>query len=59
MAWLAIAADGTEYVFAEKPEYLVSLDYWCDEHDKVEVPPGTIKKMLGREITVSESPVEV
>lgn len=59
MAWLTIAKDGTEYVFAEKPEYLVSLDYWYDEHDKIELPSGSIKKMLGKEITVSESPIEI
>lgn len=59
MAWLAIAKNGTEYVFAEKPVYLVSLDYWYDEHDQIELPSGSIKRMLGKEITVSESPVEI
>lgn len=59
MAWLAIAKNGTEYVFAEKPVYLVSLDYWYDEHDQIELPSGSIKKILGKEITVSESPVEI
>lgn len=59
MAWLTIAADGTEHVFAEKPEYLISLDLWWNEHDEIEVPPGTIKKILGKEITVNESPVEI
>lgn len=59
MAWLAIAKNDTEYVFAEKPVYLVSLDYWYDEHDQIELPSGSIKKMLGKEITVSESPVEI
>lgn len=59
MAWLAIEADGTEFVFAQKPEYLISLDCWWDEHDKIEVPSGTIKKITGKEITVNEAPVEI
>lgn len=59
MAWLAIAKDGTECVTAQKPEYLISLDLWWTENDQVELPSGSIKKMLGKEITVSESPVEI
>lgn len=59
MAWLAIAKDGTEYITADKPEYLVSLDLWWSEHDSITLPYGCIKKMLGKEITVGESPVEI
>lgn len=59
MAWLAIAKDGTECITAEKPEYLVSLDLWWSENDSIELPSGCIKKMLGKEITVEESPVEI
>lgn len=59
MAWLAIAKDGTEYVTAQKPEYLISLDLWWTENDQIELPSGSIRKMLGKEITVSESPVEI
>lgn len=59
MAWLAIAKDGTEYITAQKPEYLISLDLWWTENDQIELPSGSIRKMLGKEITVSESPVEI
>ena len=59
MAWLAVAKDGTEYVTAEKPEYLISLDLWWTENNQIELPFGSIRKMLGKEITVNESPVEI
>lgn len=59
MAWLAIAKDGTECITAEKPEYLVSLDLWWNDPTPIELPSGYIKKMLGKEITVGESPVEI
>ncbi len=59
MAWLAIAKNGTEYITAEKPNYLISLDLWWSEYSRIELPSGCIKKILGREITVNESPVEI
>lgn len=59
MAWLALAKDGTEYVTAQKPDYLISLDLWWTENDRIELPSGSIRKILGKEITVSESPVEI
>lgn len=59
MSWLAITKDGTEFITAEIPEYLISLDLWWTEKDHIQLPPGCIKKILGKEITLNESPVEI
>lgn len=59
MSWLAITKDGTESITAEKPEYLISLDLWWTVNDHIQLSPGCIKKILGKEITVNESPVEI
>lgn len=66
MAWLATDKNGEEYIYEEKP----SRGYGCiwkatfyDEKDRnsdfIELPKGSIKKLIGRELSWSDEPVEL
>lgn len=69
MAWLAVDKKGNERIFRNKPNY----DWWewldeeevyaeCQRFDistEIELPKGTIKKIIGRDLTFEESPFEI
>mgnify|MGYP004499982367 FL=1 len=67
-AWLAVDKNGTECIYADKkplrgkdkwgPD---SWDYRYDDafYDFVEIPKGSIKKLIGRELTSEDEPVEL
>lgn len=70
-AWLAVNANGDEYIFNGCPK-LTEYDDWTDTFDFIDddgsinsisggvrVPNGTIKKLLGKDITFDESPIEI
>lgn len=69
MAWLAVDKKGNERIFRNKPNY--GWFEWLDEEEfyaecqcfnistEIELPKGTIKKMIGRELTFEESPIEI
>ena len=62
MAWLACDEDGQESIFDRHPErdILGSFGgYWHDESDWIELPKGSIKKLIGRELSWSDEPVEI
>lgn len=66
--WLAVDKDGTECIYAVKkpirgkdqwgPD---SWDYRSDYafYDFVEIPKGSIKKLIGRELSWIDAPVEL
>lgn len=71
MAWLAINKNGDECIFSRKPEF--TYDTWSDEHmdynlledenpwvksSCIDLPKGTIKKIIGRELTY-DKPIEI
>ena len=67
MAW--VAADkwnNEEYVFPDKP-YKDEYNTWnCDGYiegeiynDCINLPKGTIKKLIGRDLTWEDEPVEI
>lgn len=66
MAWLAVDKNGDEYVYSCKPIRETS-SYWgkdCDKHgedigEAVKLPRGSIKKLIGRELTWEDEPVEL
>ena len=64
MAWLAVDENGEEWVYEEKPVRgntyfsVPSRDSWEDS-DYIELPKGSIKKLIGRELSWSDSPVEI
>lgn len=67
MAWLAINKSGREFIFDYHPidiryinNGILMQDWGCDEDSYViELPKGTIKKILGYELTWEDEPVEI
>ena len=62
MAWLAVDKNGDESVFNGKPYRVEDGEYWdFDNHryNYVHLPNGTIKKIIGRELTWKDEPVEL
>ena len=63
MAWLAEDKDGTECICSSEP-YRDWVDFkWCIENlpesNAVELPKGSIKKLIGRELSFADEPVEL
>lgn len=66
MAWLATNHNGDEYIYDYKPERDVYLTYSPpeDKHGEaiggmVRLPNGTIRKLIGRDLTWEDEPVEI
>ena len=69
MAWLAISPKGQERIFRNKPTF--DWFEWLDEEEfyaecqsfetstEIDLPSGTIEKILGRTLTFEESPIEI
>jgi len=64
MAWLATDKNGKETISPGRPEF--DGFEWCyTEENSIEseyamdLPDGTIEKILGRKLTYEESPVEI
>ena len=70
MAWVATNANGKEFLFEKKP-YRKGYDkygywdseYWDSEYSdiggRVLIPKGSIKKLIGRELSWDDEPVEL
>lgn len=67
MAWLAADRwNNTEYIFPSKPYKDQYNDWTCDGYiegeiynDCIELSKGTIQKLIGRELTWEDEPVEI
>lgn len=64
MAWLAVNRNGKGFIFGDKPHREISRhfgDYWETTWTGkyVELPKGSIKKLIGRELKWEDSPVEI
>lgn len=64
MAWVAVDFDGEEHIYASEPERSEEcrcwqVDSWRLSVDIVKLPPGTIKKLIGRELSWNDEPVEL
>lgn len=64
MVWLAVNKDGTEAVYRFKPKRDNIFCQWGPSerypYDQfVELPKGSIKKLIGRELKWSDDPVEI
>lgn len=68
MAWLAVDKDGTEYIYPEHPEKdYPSKNCWnCVEYCTtyyvdlaIPLSKGTIFKLIGKELTWDDEPVEI
>ena len=67
MAWLAVDRYEDEYIFECKPKKVGHRK--CDDFDdlthytydgvSIELPKGTIEKIIGRKLTWKDAPVEI
>lgn len=61
MAWLAVDYSG-EYISAKKPfRDMFNIGYYSFHNDseRIKLPNGTIKKIIGRDLDWSNEPVEL
>ena len=64
MAFVAVDSDGTEIICDDPSREPMDDDGWCspyywDAYNRVEIPKGTIEKLIGRELTWSDEPVDL
>lgn len=61
MAWVAVDKNGDEYVYSHEPYRVCEYGYvfWMSEMELIELPKGSIKKLIGRELNWSDEPVEL
>ena len=67
MAWIAVDKDGTEKIFKNKPGRY--HEFWIGKllsggfnetfEESIKLPSGTIKKLIGRELTWEDEPIEL
>lgn len=64
--WVVVDKNDDEYIFEEKPLRsamgywkAVYLDYEDRVSDYIELPKGSIKKLIGRGLTWDDEPVEL
>lgn len=55
--WLAVDYDGIEKAFWNKPKRCNKHGEWWG--DKMVLPHGSVKKLIGRELSWSDEPVEL
>ena len=64
MAWLAVDFDGMEHIFASNPIKNKVYNCWQLDYsrlllDVVDIPKGSIKKLIGIDLSFSDQPVEL
>ena len=64
MAWVTCSKDGEETIYEVKPykyndEWVPRKDGWDREYKYMSLPHGSIKKLIGRELTWQDEPVEL
>ena len=64
MAWIAVDDDGSENLYANKPYRRTDPNYgsyWKSSCLKgfIHIPKGSIKKLIGMELSWNDSPVEL
>lgn len=60
MAWVAVDNSGNEYIFDVKPvRFGAAWDTRHMDEQLIVLPNGSIKKLIGRELTWEDEPVEL
>lgn len=62
MAYLAVDLDKSEWIYESKPTRQQDKDVWrCEEEPDgmIELPKGSIARLIGREMTWSDEPYEL
>jgi hypothetical protein len=59
MAWLCTDKNGYDFITTSKPERSRSFDgVWLVAYEDIQLPKGSIKRLIGRELTWDDEPVE-
>lgn len=59
MAWLAVDKNGWEFIYRDKPCRQFNTYWYAGEDHFVELPEGSIKKLIGKELSWGDEPVEL
>lgn len=62
MAFVAVDKDRSEWIYEAKPTRQSYNDVWRCEGEldsMIELPKGSIRKLIGRELTWEDEPVEL
>lgn len=65
MSYVAVDKDGEELVYSTKPFKVEDRNFWVSLAEKttpamyVSLPKGSIKKLIGRDLTWNDEPVEL
>lgn len=62
MAWVAVTKRGREFISICKPIRVTDEDNyfgWKDTFFEISLPHGSIKKLIGRELSWNDEPVEL
>lgn len=67
MSWLVVDGNGIEYIYSSKPErnkVCVTGKFWTlvsieEDECYISLPPGFIRKLIGRDLTWDDEPVEI
>lgn len=64
MAWVVKNKDGSETIYEVKPykfkdEWVSREDGWKRPYQYFDIPQGSIKKLVGRELSWDDEPVEL
>ena len=58
MAWVAVDKDGEEYIYSDMPERYIKT-FANESEIYVQLPKGSIKKLIGLDLTWTDEPVEL
>lgn len=63
MAWVAVDENGDEWIYGKDKPYRerfgIDIWVWFSDGASVHLPKGTIKKLIGYELTWKDEPVEL
>ena len=63
MAWLAVDKDKKEAIHQNKPikekGCFDDTEFWWSGNGRVNLPSGSIEKLIGRKLTWEDEPVEI
>ena len=59
MAYVGVDKNGSEWIFEHKPDRDARIPIWLNGCDYMELPKGSIAKLIGRELTWDDEPVEL
>ena len=62
MAWVAVMKQGRDFISMCKPTRVVDEDNyygWKDTFFELSLPYGSIKKLIGRDLSFTDEPVEL